>query len=94
MQKDKNKKKTLTISGSFNKKFDSTSYDRSGKKSFLVDKKKSFKPKKISQNLLKDKGKPNKKIFTRKLAEQQATKRFIHPDFKKIKEKHLQKARI
>ena len=43
MQKDKNKKKTLTISGSFNKKFDSTSYDRSGKKSFLVDKKKSFK---------------------------------------------------
>ena len=43
MQKDKNKKKTLTISGSFNKKFDSTSYDRSGKKSFLVDRKKSFK---------------------------------------------------
>ena len=49
MQKDKNKKKTLTISGSFNKKFDSTSYDRSGKKSFLINRKKSsktpFKPK-------------------------------------------------
>ena len=43
MQKDKNKKKTLTISGSFNKKIDSTSSDRSGKKSFLIDRKKSFK---------------------------------------------------
>jgi translation initiation factor IF-2 len=91
MQKDKNKKKTLTISASFNKKLDSTSYDRSGKKSFLVDRKKSFKtsfkPKKSSQNLLKDKGKPIKKNFTRKLAEQQATKRFIHPESKKIREK-------
>ena len=91
MQKDKNKKKTLTISSSFNKKFDSTSYDRSGKKSFLVDRKKSFKtsfkPKKFSQNLSKDKGKPSKKNFVRKLVEQQATKRFIHPESKKIKEK-------
>ena len=93
MQKDKNKKKTLTISGSFNKKFDSTSYDRSGKKSFLVDKKKSFKPKKISQNLLKDKGKPSKKNFARKLVEQQATKRFIHPESKKIKEKTSAKSK-
>ena len=91
MQKDKNKKKTLTISSSFNKKFDSASYDRSGKKSFLVDRKKSFKtsfkPKKSSQNLLKDKDKPSKKNFVRKLVEQQATKRFIHPVSKKIKEK-------
>ncbi len=89
MQKDK--KKTLTISGSFNKKFDSASFDRSGKKSFSIDRKKSFKtsfkPKKSSQDLLKDKGKPNKKNFTRKFAEQQATKRFIHPVSKKIKEK-------
>ncbi len=43
MQKDKNKKKTLTISSSFNKKFDSTSFDQSGKKSFSVDKKKVLK---------------------------------------------------
>ncbi len=43
MQKDKNKKKTLTISGSFNKKFDSASFDQSGKKSFSVDKKKVLK---------------------------------------------------
>ncbi|MBO6485483.1 MAG: translation initiation factor IF-2 [Pelagibacteraceae bacterium] len=97
MQKDKNKKKTLTISGSFNKKFDSTSYDRSGKKSFLVDRKKSFKtsfkPKKFSQNLLKDKGKPSKKNFVRKLVEQQATKRFIHPESKKIKEKTSAKSK-
>jgi len=51
MQKDKNKKKTLTISSSFNKKFDSASFNQSGKKSFSVDKKKSlktsFKPKKF-----------------------------------------------
>ena len=97
MQKDKNKKKTLTISGSFNKKFDSTAFDQSGKKSFSVDKKKSFKtsfkPKKSSQNLLKDKSKPNKKIFTRKLAEQQATKRFIHPESKKIKERTSAKSK-
>ncbi len=97
MQKDKNKKKTLTISGSFNKKFDTTSYDRSGKKSFLVDRKKSFKtsfkPKKSSQNLLKDKGKPSKKNFARKLVEQQATKRFIHPESKKIKERTSAKSK-
>ena len=95
MQKDKNKKKTLTISGSFNKKIDSTSSDRSGKKSFLIDRKKSFKtsfkPKKFSQNLSKDKGKPSKKNFVRKLVEQQATKRFINPESKKIKEKTFPK---
>ena len=58
MKKDKNKKKTLTISGSFNKKFDSTSYDQSGKKSFSVDRKKifktSFKSNKLSKNLNKN----------------------------------------
>ena len=97
MQKDKKKKKTLTISGSFNKKFDSTSYNRSGKKSFLVDRKRSFKtafkPKKVSQNLSKDKGKPSKKNFARKLVEQQATKRFIHPESKKIKERTSAKSK-
>ncbi|MBO6480170.1 MAG: translation initiation factor IF-2 [Pelagibacteraceae bacterium] len=97
MQKDKNKKKTLTISGSFNKKIDSTSSDRSGKKSFLIDRKKSFKtsfkPKKFSQNLSKDKGKPSKKNFARKLVEQQATKRFIHPESKKIKERTSAKSK-
>ena len=43
MQKDKNKKKTLTISSTFGKKLDSASYKQSGKKSFSVNKKKSFK---------------------------------------------------
>ena len=37
MQKDKNKKKTLTISSSFTKKLDPSSYGRNTKKSYVVD---------------------------------------------------------
>ena len=40
---EKDKKKTLTISSSLKKKIDTTSISSSGKKSFFVDKKKSFK---------------------------------------------------
>ena len=43
MQKDKNKKKTLTISGSFNKKLGSSTYKNPAKKSFSVDTRKNFK---------------------------------------------------
>ena len=43
MQKDKNKK-TLTISSSFTKKFNPSSYGKTSKKSYIVDKKKNFKP--------------------------------------------------
>ena len=39
---DKNKKKTLTISSGLKKKIDTTSIATSGKKSFSVEKKKSF----------------------------------------------------
>ena len=40
---DKDKKKTLTISSSIKKKIDPSSLSTSGKKSFSVEKKKSFK---------------------------------------------------
>ena len=43
---DKNKKKTLTISSNLKKKIDTTSISTSGKKSFSVEKKKSFRPQK------------------------------------------------
>ena len=39
---DKDKKKTLTISSDLKKKIDLTSIATSGKKSFLVEKKKAF----------------------------------------------------
>ena len=49
MEKDKNKKKTLTISSSFNKKFNPRFYGKNTKKSYLLEKKKTskvpFKPK-------------------------------------------------
>tara|TARA_Y100000817_G_C16445626_1_gene362747 strand:- start:46 stop:168 length:123 start_codon:yes stop_codon:yes gene_type:complete len=40
MEKNKNKKKTLTISSSFSKKLDPASYNTSKKKSYLIEKKK------------------------------------------------------
>ena len=43
---DKNKKKTLTISSNLKKKIDTSSISSLGKKSFSVEKKKSFKPNK------------------------------------------------
>ena len=42
----KDKKKTLTISSSLKKKIDTSSISSDGKKSFSVEKKKSFKPNK------------------------------------------------
>ena len=43
---EKDKKKTLTISTDLKKKIDTSSITSSGKKSFSVDKKKTFKPNK------------------------------------------------
>ena len=43
MQKDKNKKKTLTISSSFTKKFNPSSYGKTSKKSYVVEKKRRLK---------------------------------------------------
>ena len=41
---EKNKKKTLTISSSLKKKIDTGNISRDGKKSFEVEKKRTFKP--------------------------------------------------
>ena len=84
---DKNKKKTLTISSNLKKKIDTTSISTSGKKSFSVEKKKSFKS---NKNFNKSSSAPSagfnpdqkKKNFTRKFIEQQATKDFIKKDNK------------
>ena len=101
MEKDRNKKKTLTISGSFNKKLKTDSYSSNKKKSFLIEKKKSnfkkpFKSTRPWPSQPGVKGKPNNRNFNRKFAEQQATKRFIHSDKKdseKGKIKSLKKSR-
>ncbi len=84
MQKDKNKKKTLTISSSFNKKFNPSSYGKTSKKSYIVDRKKNFKtPFKSNKNTsssFSSKNNQNTRNFNRKFVEQQATKRFIRSD--------------
>ncbi len=91
MEKDKNKKKTLTISSSFNKKFNPSSYGRTPKKSYVIDKKKPTKPSvKINKNWnnqTSSKTQVNNKNLNRKFAEQQATKRFIRSDKKSEIEK-------
>ena len=90
MEKEKNKKKTLTISSNFKKKIDSSSLlKKEDKKSFSIpsDKKNFFKS---NKNLRKinspDQGFKNhvnkNKKFTRKFVEQQATKAFIKKDEK------------
>ena len=82
---DKDKKKTLTISSDLKKKIDTTSISTSGKKSFSVEKKKSFRP---NKSFIKNTIEPNvkqdlqKKNFARKYIEQQATKEFIKKDNK------------
>ncbi len=84
MEKDKNKKKTLTISGGFTKRVPPEIGKKPEKKPFSIYKKKpqgSF-FKKSSQNFIKPIDKPVRKNFSRKFAEQQATKRFIHPEKK------------
>ena len=78
MQKDKNKKKTLTISSSFTKKFNPSSFGKTSKKSYIVDKKKNAKPHlKSNKNFLSNsafKDSQNNRNFNRKFVEQQATK--------------------
>ena len=84
MEKDKNKKKTLTISSSFTKKFNPSTYGKTSKKSYVVDKKKNIKPQfKSNKNFSSNsgfKGSQNTRNFNRKFIEQQATKRFIRSD--------------
>ena len=84
---DKDKKKTLTISSDLKKKIDTSYIQTSGKKSFSVEKKKTFRP---NKPLNKSSQAPNinnnleakKKNITRKFIEQQATKDFIKKDNK------------
>ena len=84
---DKDKKKTLTISSDLKKKIDTTSISTSGKKSFSVEKKKTFRPNKsFSKTSSPPSNNTNnevkKKNFVRKFVEQQATKDFIKKDNK------------
>ena len=84
---EKDRKKTLTISSTLKKKIDTTSITTSGKKSFSVEKKKSFRPNKqlnksfTTQNINSNQ-ENKKKNFARKFIEQQATKDFIKKDNK------------
>ena len=98
MEKDKSKKKTLTISSSFNKKFNPSSYGRTAKKSYVIEKKKSFKTSpKTRQNWSDQKSikeRPNNRNFNRKFVEQQATKRFIKSDEKISRDKNKDKSTL
>ena len=84
---EKDKKKTLTISSDLKKKINTSFVSSSNKKSFSVEKKKPIRSNKNfnrnSQNLSHNAGQNNqKKNFTRKFAEQQATKDFINKENK------------
>ena len=84
---EKNKKKTLTISTSLKKKIDTSAISTGGKKSFSVEKKKTFK---TNKNFKRSSSPSNldlshdnqKKNFARKFIEQQATKDFIKKENK------------
>ena len=82
---EKDKKKTLTITSNLKKKIDTTSISSGGKKSFSIEKKKTFRPNKnpsrfgAAPNINQD---IKKKNFARKFVEQQATKDFIKKDNK------------
>ncbi len=88
MEDKKNKKKkTLTISSSVSKKINIPSLDRGNKRSFSIEKKKTFKgspgkPKTNHNFGLPHKEGANKKNFSRKFIEQQATKNFIKKEQK------------
>ena len=87
MDKDKNKKKTLTISSNLKKKIDTSSLTSVGKKSYSIDKKKPFRQNKpFSRNISETKAtqsiEARKKNFARKFVEQQATKDFIKKENK------------
>ena len=85
MDNNKDKKKTLTTSATITKKIDFSKLDKGSKKSFSIEKKKTIKP-------IRDSSKPfnkanstaspikDKKNFSRKFIEQQATKAFIKKD--------------
>ena len=86
MDDKKNKKKTLTISTTLTKKIDISSLSKDGKKSYSIEKKKPFKstrgPKKTNTSSFPSTRTDNKKSFSRKFIEQQATKAFIKKDEK------------
>ena len=99
-KEDKSKKKTLTISSSFSKRFNPSNYGKTAKKSYIIDKKKSskapFRTNKNWTNQASPKDKSNNRNFNRKYVEQQATKRFIRsdqPDKDKIKTKSSTKSK-
>ncbi len=84
--KDKNKKKTLTISTSFSKKININTTPKDGKKSFSVEKKNNYRQSKDNnKNFSKANSFPKdvtKKPFSRKFIEQKATKDFIKKEKK------------
>ena len=90
MNKDKEKKKTLTISSNFKSKIDSTNFQKKeNKKSYSInnEKKGQFKnyKKTLKPNFSETNTKqvdPRSKKFTRKFVEQQATKAFIKKEDK------------
>jgi|TARA_B110000211_G_scaffold221952_1_gene270150 translation initiation factor IF-2 len=87
MNDKKDKKKTLTISTKLTKKIDMSSVEKSGKKTFSIEKKKPFRAgkdtSKNSQGTTQAPKTDNKnKIFARKFIEQQATKAFIKKESK------------
>ena len=83
MDKNKDKKKTLTIASNFKKKIDTSSFQKNqNKKSFSIssDKKNTFRPKNTGISKIPSKANtvdPRNKKFNRKFIEQQATKAFI-----------------
>ena len=81
---EKDKKKTLTISPNFKKKINTNSISTQGKKSYSVEKKKSFRSNKPRQDVGKNFNQETskKRNFARKYIEQQATKEFIKKDNK------------
>ena len=90
MDREKEKKKTLTISSNFKKKIDSNSLsNKENRKSYSIpaDKKSSFKGSKNQRKTnssdlnFKNQATKNKK-FARKFVEQEATKAFIKKDEK------------
>ena len=91
MEDKKNKKKTLTISTNITKKIDISSLSRDGKKSFSIDKKKSYRPprdNKSSSNTGNfSKPSSSKQNIVRKFVEQQATKNFIKKKEEKVSNK-------
>ncbi len=101
MEKNKGKKKTLTISGSFTRKISPGSFNKPEKKTYSIQKKKNFKSSFKPNKGWSEKSNTNNKLgnrnYNRKFAELQATKRFIHSDKKetnKSKEKAAQKNKV